>query len=1214
MTALQRLDDYLRRVELRLRLFATARGAAVAIAAALLLTLVLVWISNQLRFTGEIVLPMRILLYAGVASALIIALAIPLTRINRRRVILLSESRVGDFKQRLLTATEKRDPDNPFTELIAEDALRIAQEHDPAEFAPTRRLWELGGLALIAAALLLWIITAGPGYWHYGAALLWTGGSHAGSKPLYEVVVQPGNKTIRRKSDQLITAQLLGFSQSAVTLHAKYKGAVKWDAIPMQPQQDGNGYQFIFAGLSDALEYYVESGGTRSKNYVLNVKDLPLVKRVRIGLHFPSGVGLQDVVEDPGGDIRAVAGSSADIAILTDRKLEHGVLVLDTGKTLDLKTGDGNWLTAHLPINHDGSYHVAAIDGGETIRISDDYFIEAKKDEPPTVKILRPGHDPRVSPIEEMPVTVESTDDYGVKNLELHYSVNGGPEQTTSLLKSAGKKEADGKTTLYLENMNLVPGDVVSLWATARDASATSTSDILFVHAEPFDYKFRQSQQNGGGGGGSGADENTRISERQKEIIAATWNQLRDPKKEAQAIAENARFLSDMQGKLGEQSKALAERMGSREMIASGPQFEQFSKAMNEASGLMGQAVEQLKPGDWKDALPPEEKALQSLLHAESIFRDIQVAFGNSSGGGGGSSGANQDLARMFDLELDTAKNQYETGQKAAPSGGGDQQKQMDEALQRLKDLARRQQELAEQQRNQQQTFQQRWEEEQLRREAEQLRQQMQQMARNGQQQRAQSSSQMQGGRQQGRQQGQQAQQGQRGQQGAQQGSEGGASQGALQQAMDNLQRAEDEMRKSVSNHDSGAQQRAAQQLAQAQKSMSDMLGQQAGNSVSDLARKAQDLAENQKDLARRIKQQYGAEGIDTARNLRMPGENGNSGTNSGSGAGTNSANGAGSLDMPEMVGPGFGRFNWRRRAIPEDSGRPATGQEKALAAENDKLAQQVQQLQQEMQKQSRDLRDQQPDVARKLSKALSDAEQEELALRMQKNSEWMRHGFGSQTWPMEDSISAGMDQMKRQLQEAQQALGSDKNADGNAPDAKMAQTLAQVRSLRQQLENRAQSNSQGAPQGSQPSNSQGDSQGAQGSSPQDGQPGQRGQQGDGPQSSPSGNRPTLGGGGNDVQQTIEDLSALRAQIGRGDRRLGGEVNDAIGWLQHMKGRDGLLDARVNQDAVASLEKLEVELNRRIGQGNDAARTGTPEVAPEQYRDAVAEYFKRLSK
>jgi hypothetical protein len=1176
VTALGRLDEYLRRVEQRLRWFAATRGAAIAIGAALLLTLLLVWISNQMRFAEGIILPMRIVLFGAIAAALTATLVVPLSRINRRRVVQLSETKVPEFKQRLLTAVEKRDPENPFTELIAEDALRVAELHSPDQFVSAKRFIEFGACAALAACALLWLITAGPGYWRYGAALLWTGTSHAGSKPLYEIVVQPGNKTIRRKSDQPITAELVGFSQGKVTLHAKYRGSLKWEEISMQPQHDGNGYQFLFAGLSDALDYYVEAGGMRSKAYVLNVKDLPAVKRVRVGLHFPSGIGLQDVVEDPGGDIRAVSGSTADVAVLTDRKLEHGVLVLDNGKTIELKPGDGNWLTAHLNVNRDGSYHVAAIDDGETVRISDDYFIEAKKDEPPVVKISKPGRDPHVTPIEEMPVTVESADDYGVKDLQLHYSVNGGPEQTASLLRSSGTKEAERKTTLYMENMKLAPGDVVSLWATARDARNTSTSDIVFVHAEPFDYKFRQSQQSGGGGGG-GADESGKISERQKEIIAATWNEMRNGSKDTQSTAENARFLSDMQGKLGEQSKVLAERMGSREMTAGSPQMEEFSKSMTEASERMGDAVRQLKPGDWKDALPPEEKALQSLLHAESVFRDIQVAFGNSSSGGGAGGGSDQTLARMFDLELDTAKNQYETGQKAAPGGNDQQQAQMDAALQRLKELARRQQELAEQQHNAQQNFQQRWEEEQLRREAEQLRQQMEQLARNNQQSASGAGSPSQQRQQQQGRGGQQSQGNQQAQ--SSQGGSSGSSQGAVEQALRNLQQAEEEMRKAVSSHDPGAQQRAAQQLAQAQKSIGDMLGQQAGNSVADLARKAQQLAQSQKDLARRIKQQYGAEGIDTARNLRMPGENGTDG----------------GVEMPEMVGPGFGRYNWRRRAIPEESGRPATSQEKALASENEKLAQQVQQLQREMQQQSQGIRDQQPDAARKLNKALSDAEQQELALRMQKNSEWMRRGFGAQTWPMEDSITAGMEQLNQQMQDAQQAFANGKDGDGNSADSKMQQALAKVRSLRQQLENSKGAQAQGSGGEGSPS--------SQGNKPAEAN-----------QWSPLGAGRANIGGGRDVQETIDQLAAIRTQLGRNDRRFSGEVNDAIGRLQHLKGQDGLLDARVNEDTVASLEKLEVELNHRIGQGDDATRTGNPELAPEQYRDAVAEYFKRLSK
>ena len=67
---------------------------------------------------------------------------------------------------------------------------------------------------------------------------------------------------------------------------------------------------------------------------------------------------------------------------------------------------------------------------------------------------------------------------------------------------------------------------------------------------------------------------------------------------------------------------------------------------------------------------------------------------------------------------------------------GDDQQRQKeaDEALQRLSDLARRQKELAEQQnQNKQQSFEQRWQQEMLRREAEELRKQMEQLSKSGQ-------------------------------------------------------------------------------------------------------------------------------------------------------------------------------------------------------------------------------------------------------------------------------------------------------------------------------------------------------------------------------------------------------------------------------------------------------------------------------------------------
>lgn len=1221
MTALHQLESYLKRLENRLRLQASAKGFAASAGCALVLTLALVFIANRYRFADGTVLPLRVLLFAALAAALTFTLALPVARINRRRLTRLAEARTTGLGGRLLTVVERPDPDNPFTDLLAEESLRMLRENTGDRLAPSR--WLYGSLAggVIAAVILLWMITAAPGYWGYGASLLWTGTARAASRPLYAINVQPGNKTVRRRSDQVISAQLLGFSSRNVVLHAKYHDAAKWESLPMQPQPEGNGYQLLFAGLADSLEYYIQADDIQSKHFTVGVKDLPSVKRVRVEIHYPSGLGLQDSVDDPGGDIRAVQGSQAHISVLTDKPLGNGTLVLENGSHVPLTPAANSWLTATLPINKDGSYHVAALDSGDTVRISDDYFIEAKKDEAPSVRIVRPGRDPHVSPIEEVPVTVEASDDFGVHSVQLHYSVNGGPEQVANLVQGKNAKEAQGKTTLYFEDLKLVPGDLVSFYAIAQDATHTSRSDIIFAQAEPFDFKFRQSQQAGGGGMGGGAEEQTRISERQKEIIAATWNELKTPNDRA-TVTENAHFLSDLESKLGDQAKALAARMGNRNLTESSPEFSQFSNEMQQASASMSSAVQQLKPGNWKDALPPEQKALQSLLHAEALFRDIQVAYGQRGGGGGmGAGGEERELARLFDLELDSSKNQYETGQSAAPQSQ-DQQKQIDEALARLKELARRQQELAEQPHTQQQQFQQRWEEEQLRREAEQLRQQMQQLSQN-------SQSQSQSG-----QQGQQSSSASASGSSSSSGSSSGRSQSnrggmqsaqnrqssqAMQQALDSLKRAEDEMRNAVSSRDRAAQSRAANQLAQAQQALRDMLQQQAGNHLSDLADRAHQLAQNQKDLASNIKKLYGADGINTAHAEPQAG----------------GRNGDASPEMPEMDGPDYSGGWWRRQFMRE-SGGLATNKEKSLAGASADLSRQMQQLQQQLQHEAQSMAAEQPDAARKMRKALSDAEQEELALRMQKSSDWLRRGFGSQTWPMQDSISAGLDQLSRQLDQAQQDLQNGKGGKSGPADDKMLQALAQVRSLREQLE--AQSRAHGSPsqqggqqgqpgmQGDQQSQSQqSQSHGAQGEAQggrtQSGQSqGGSAQSGNDTRNGQSTQWAPRGGGqpgvqnGAGTEETLNQLYALRSEFGRNDRQLNNSLNNAIESLRQIRSEPGRLDALVNQDAVTDLERLELELSRRIGATQTGARTGAPETAPEQYREALAQYFRQLSK
>jgi len=483
MNALDQLNSYLRNIEKRLRLFAVSRGAAIITVVALLVTLILVFITNRYAFSEGSLIAARFVLFLALGVAVCYGLVIPLLRLGRRNAARRAEQRFPEFKERLLTVAENKDDSNPFVQLVADDAMTVARENGPERLVPGRSILGYLSSATIAIVILAWLFLSGPGYLGYGTSVLWAGVSRDGAHPLYDIVVAPGNRTVRRKSDQLITAQIIGFQPGKVSLYARYGAATKWEQVDMQPQPHGSAFEFLFASLSDNVEYYVEAGAVTSKHYTLRVVDLPGVTKIRVTYHYPQWTGMRDAVEDPGGDLRAVEGTQADVAVETDRPLKSGILMLNDDSQIALKPTEGNWLMARVPIDKDGMYHIAALERGDNVRLSEDYFIEAKHDMPPTVKMIRPARDTKVNPIEEVSVEVQGSDDFGLHELSLHYSVNGGPEKTVNMLPHAGEKEASGKTTLYLEDYKMSPGDLVTVYATARDARNTAKTDMYFITA-----------------------------------------------------------------------------------------------------------------------------------------------------------------------------------------------------------------------------------------------------------------------------------------------------------------------------------------------------------------------------------------------------------------------------------------------------------------------------------------------------------------------------------------------------------------------------------------------------------------------------------------------------------------------------------------------------------------------------------------------------------
>jgi hypothetical protein len=261
------------------------------------------------------------------------------------------------------------------------------------------------------------------------------------------------------------------------------------------------------------------------------------------------------------------------------------------------------------------------------------------------------------------------------------------------------------------------------------------------------------------------------------------------------------------------------------------------------------------------------------------------------------------------------------------------------------------------------------------------------------------------------------------------------------------------------------------------------------------------------------------------------------------------------------------------------------------MAAEKDRMTAELQRLEREMQNAARDLASSQRAASSRLRQALGNMQQDELALRMRYNAEMIRRGLGSMVWMREAPVTEGLRNLRDQLREAQGAL--DRTPGGGGQGGDMERALAQVERLR----NRFQTG--GPRRGDFSAMNRGDLRPPQGGylEPEPGNPGDAGRA---------------------WRESLRDLSQIRQMV-QANPEIARDVQQLIREIERLDpklfpGNPELVE-RLRTQVLPSLEQLELQLRRNL-EGDQAGqvRSGASEPVPAGYADAVAEYFRRLSK
>src|SRR6185503_1963011 len=364
---------------------------------------------------------------------------------------------------------------------------------------------------VVSAAILA--VLLGPAFFRHALSAVLIVSQSAEAAAPYKISVTPGNISVPKGADQTVTAKLLGFNAQDAALMVKRPAASTYEKLPLVRNEKGD-FEGILFGVKGTTEYFVEAEGVGSTHYTLKVVDVPYVDKLGLEYKFPAYTGLEPEKIEDGGDIAVLRGTEVKVIITPTMKTSGGRIALDKEAVPLTVEADGT-LTASFKADKDGSYHVELdAPNGERVAASPQYTIDVLTDRQPTVSFARPGRDSSASAIEEVYVEAAADDDYGVKNLELVYSVNGGPEKSVPLYNGSKRlPSVSAGHTFYLEELGVKSGDSVSYYARATDNDAVdggqkATSDLYFVRVRPFDQRFRQAQSQGGGGGGGGGGQN----------------------------------------------------------------------------------------------------------------------------------------------------------------------------------------------------------------------------------------------------------------------------------------------------------------------------------------------------------------------------------------------------------------------------------------------------------------------------------------------------------------------------------------------------------------------------------------------------------------------------------------------------------------------------------------------------------------------------------
>ena len=511
-----------------------------------------------------------------------------------------------------------------------------------------------------------------------------------------KLTVDPGNARILRGRSLAINLEVTGKSADKARLvYIKQDPATdtepqrqEIDMVRIAGEERRFGYEIF--NINENMEYYVAANGVESERYTVEVFDMPKVTAIEVSYTYPEYTKLKPIIQQGDGNIRAVAGAQAEVRITTNKAIQSATLAVDAQDPTSMLISDGNTLTTTLDVLNDGKYTVEllCVDGFNN-QIPIEYTVTALPDEPPEIVIKEPGRDIKATKLEEVRVLAEATDDYGIENMILKYSIGSGEAQELPVetVEVKAEKIISGAYVFYLEELDVEPGELISYYAQATDNNTRtgpgiSTSELYFIEVRPFNERYMQMEVEGQQGPAEQPFPN--LIADQRAIIKNTWKHIHSrPSPVTEDYQSAVKKIGKAQDQLKDKTQRTVDEL-SMSMRDANVDPEMLM-SLEQAVAKMGEATDELNAIKPKEALPHEQDALELLTKAMMELDKVLTQMRS----GGSQAAADNIEMDMEDLQDAIAQDENELDEQMA--------EQTQELLDQARDMLGQQEQLTEQ-------------------------------------------------------------------------------------------------------------------------------------------------------------------------------------------------------------------------------------------------------------------------------------------------------------------------------------------------------------------------------------------------------------------------------------------------------------------------------------------------------------------------------------